>query len=32
MTKAGFLTLSGEWWHFNACPLNEAKKRYKVIE
>ena len=32
MVKAGFQTISGEWWHFNAFPLNEAKKRYRVIE
>lgn len=31
MTQAGFLTIRGEWWHFNAVPLNEAKRSYKVI-
>lgn len=32
MTDAGFLTIRGEWWHFNAVPLSEAKRSYKVIE
>lgn len=32
MTNAGFLTIRGEWWHFNAVSLNEAKRLYKVIE
>lgn len=32
MTQAGFQTIRGEWWHFNACSLNEAKKRYQLIE
>lgn len=32
MTHAGFLTIRGEWWHFNAVSLVEARKSYKVIE
>lgn len=32
MVKAGFLTIRGEWWHFNAVPLTEAKQSYKVIQ
>lgn len=32
MVYAGFLTIRGEWWHFNAVSLSEAKKYYKVIE
>ncbi|WP_036930749.1 M15 family metallopeptidase [Prevotella sp. 10(H)] len=32
MTHAGFLTIRGEWWHFNAVSLNQAKQSYKVIE
>ncbi len=32
MTHAGFLTIRGEWWHFNAVSLAEAKRLYKVIE
>lgn len=32
MIHAGFLTIRGEWWHFNAVPLSEAKRLYKVIE
>lgn len=32
MTQAGFLTIRGEWWHFNAVSLNEAKRLYEIIE
>lgn len=32
MIYAGFLTIRGEWWHFNAVSLSEAKRHYKVIE
>jgi D-alanyl-D-alanine dipeptidase len=32
MTYAGFLTIRGEWWHFNAVSLSEARRSYKVIE
>ena len=32
MTKAGFIPLSFEWWHFNGLPKNEARKRYQIIE
>ncbi len=32
MLHAGFQTVRGEWWHFNACSLNEAKRKYKLIE
>ena len=32
MRYAGFLTIRGEWWHFNALHLIEARKLYKVIE
>jgi D-alanyl-D-alanine dipeptidase len=32
MRQAGFHTIEGEWWHFNACSLSEAKERYLVIE
>ena len=31
MNQAGFLTYYREWWHFNSCTLEEAKKKYKVI-
>ena len=31
MHHAGFRSISGEWWHFNACSLQEAKQRYKLI-
>lgn len=32
MTYAGFMTIRGEWWHFNAVSLTEAKQSYKVID
>lgn len=32
MTQAGFYTIRGEWWHFNAVPLSEARRSYKVIQ
>ncbi len=32
MRQAGFRSISGEWWHFNACSLGEAKQRYTLIE
>jgi D-alanyl-D-alanine dipeptidase len=31
MNQAGFKTYQREWWHFNACSLEEAKRRYEVI-
>ena len=32
MRQAGFYAIEGEWWHFNACSLSEAKEKYTVIE
>jgi D-alanyl-D-alanine dipeptidase len=32
MLHAGFRTVSGEWWHFNACSLQEAKQRYTLVD
>jgi D-alanyl-D-alanine dipeptidase len=32
MTDAGFRTIRSEWWHFNACSLEEAIEKYPVIE
>jgi D-alanyl-D-alanine dipeptidase len=32
MTSAGFLTISNEWWHFDAFPPKEVRARYKIIE
>ena len=32
MRHVGFRTIHGEWWHFNACSLTEAKQRYTLIE
>lgn len=32
MVDAGFLTIRGEWWHFNAVSLSTAKSNYQVIK
>lgn len=32
MTQAGFITIRGEWWHFNAVSRSEAKSNIRVIE
>jgi spore maturation protein B len=32
MTKAGFSTISSEWWHFNAYPYQDIKTKYNIIE
>ena len=32
MTKAGFQSLSIEWWHFNACDRKTAASKYGIIE
>jgi D-alanyl-D-alanine dipeptidase len=31
MRKAGFRTIRYEWWHFNACSREEAKRKYRLI-
>jgi D-alanyl-D-alanine dipeptidase len=32
MKKAGFRVLPSEWWHFNSCSREEARKKYRVVE
>lgn len=32
MRFAGFIPIHGEWWHFNACSLSEAKKFYLLVD
>ena len=32
MTEAGWLTISSEWWHFNAMPLAEASQKLEVVK
>lgn len=32
MVEAGFSTIRGEWWHFNAVSLTTARNNYKVID
>ena len=31
MQAQGFRQLPTEWWHFNACSREEAKRKYKVL-
>ena len=32
MNHAGFWNIQNEWWHFNACKLEVAKEKYKLIK
>ena len=32
MTEAGLIPISSEWWHFDAFPTDEVRKRFKIIE
>ena len=32
MEKAGFQSVTSEWWHFNACSKEEAREKYLLIE
>lgn len=32
MRQAGFRTILYEWWHFNACSREEAKRDYQLID
>lgn len=32
MVKAGFSTITTEWWHFNAFPYEVIKSKYTIIE
>ncbi|MDR1222129.1 MAG: M15 family metallopeptidase [Tannerella sp.] len=32
MEEAGFKSIASEWWHFNACPREEAREKYLPIE
>ena len=32
MTKAGFSTISSEWWHFNAYSFQDIQTKYNIIE
>lgn len=32
MVKAGFKSISNEWWHFNAVPAKEARANYTIVE
>lgn len=31
MQEAGFTPIRGEWWHFNACSLAEAKRVARIL-
>ena len=32
MRKAGFYPLSIEWWHFDAFPGSDVRRRYGIVE
>lgn len=32
MKKAGFHPIESEWWHFNALPGSETKRRFQIVE
>lgn len=32
MRQAGFTSIKSEWWHFNHCSREEARKRYPLID
>jgi D-alanyl-D-alanine dipeptidase len=32
MTEAGFIQLPHEWWHYNALPEPEIRKKYKIVK
>lgn len=32
MKHQNFINIPSEWWHFNAYPRNEVKKRYEVLK
>jgi D-alanyl-D-alanine dipeptidase len=32
MIDAGFIAISSEWWHFDAFPKEDVRKRFKIIE
>jgi D-alanyl-D-alanine dipeptidase len=32
MTEAGFISISSEWWHFDAFPIDEVRRRFNLIE
>ena len=32
MAEAGFISITSEWWHFDAFPTAEVRKRFKIIE
>jgi D-alanyl-D-alanine dipeptidase len=32
MTAAGFIQLPNEWWHYDALPNKEVRKKFKIVE
>ena len=32
MKKAGFFNIQTEWWHWNSCSRNTAKRKYKLVK
>lgn len=31
MERAGFQSISSEWWHFQSCGIAEAKEKYRIV-
>jgi len=31
MSQAGFYNIPTEWWHFNSCTREEAKRKYQLV-
>ncbi|MBK97884.1 MAG: hypothetical protein CL672_03720 [Balneola sp.] len=32
MNKAGFVSLSAEWWHFDAMERSATKEQFDIVE
>jgi D-alanyl-D-alanine dipeptidase len=32
LSKGGFWNIQTEWWHFNSCNREQAKRKYEIIE
>ncbi|MBN9292749.1 MAG: M15 family metallopeptidase [Flavobacteriia bacterium] len=32
MAQAGFYNIPTEWWHFNSCTREQAKRKYQLVE
>ena len=32
LSKGGFWNIQTEWWHFNSCNREQAKRKYEIVE